>query len=148
MKFNIGTGVALFLILFVSAMIGFVIFTSRLDVNMVHKDYYERGVDHSQQIALDRRSVEFAGLISIDQDNEWISIAFDEPIAAAASEIKLVFYRPSDSKLDRSFEIELLDGKATLNSAGLSAGRYTANVSWKMNGEQYEIEKMVIIENK
>lgn len=148
MKFTIGSGVAIFLILFVSAMIGFAIFASRLDVNMVHKDYYERGVDHSQQIALERRSVEFASLIHIGLEGEWINVLIDEPLAAEASEIKLVFYRPSDSKLDKSFAIELIDGKAILSSTGLAVGRYNAIVNWQMSGQHYEIEKMVIVESK
>ncbi len=147
MKFTIGSGVAIFLILFVSAMIGFAIFASRLDVNMVHKDYYERGVDHSQQIALERRSVEFASMIHMGLEGEWINILFDEPLAAEASEIKLVFYRPSDSKLDKSFSIELIDGKAIMSSAGLAAGRYNARVNWQMSGQNYEIEKMVVVES-
>lgn len=145
MKFNFGTGIAIFLILFVSAMIGFVIFTSRLDVNMVHEDYYERGVDHSQQIVLERRSVEFAGMVHIGQESGQIVVLLDEPLATEATDIRLHFYRPSDSNLDKIFLLEPIDGKVLIDRSELSEGRYTAKFSWRMAEQEYEVEKMIVI---
>ena len=41
-KFNWGTGVVIFLLLFLAAIITFVVFAFHQDVNMVHQDYYEK----------------------------------------------------------------------------------------------------------
>ena len=55
MKFNWGTGILVFLILFLSASAVFIFFAMRQDVNLVHEDYYEQGVDYSAQMDIGPR---------------------------------------------------------------------------------------------
>ena len=59
MKFNWGTGIFMFLALFLLASAAFIIFAVRQDVNLVHKDYYEKGVDYTEQMNVNSRSTEF-----------------------------------------------------------------------------------------
>ncbi len=47
MKFHWGTGILIFLILFLLAAGFFIAFAMRQERDLVHEDYYERGVDHS-----------------------------------------------------------------------------------------------------
>ena len=59
MKFTWGTGILIFLILFLLACGFFIAFAMRQDVSLVHEDYYEKGVDHSQQMLVEARSAQF-----------------------------------------------------------------------------------------
>ena len=59
MKFHWGTGILIFLILFLLACGLFIAFAMRQEVSLVHEDYYEKGVDHSQQMMVEARSAQF-----------------------------------------------------------------------------------------
>ena len=59
MKFNWGTGILLFLILFLIAAGIFIAFAMRQSVDLVHEDYYERGVDHTSQMEVEKRSAPY-----------------------------------------------------------------------------------------
>ena len=48
MKFNWGTGIFTFIIIFLLLCVAFIIFAVRQGVNLVHDDYYEKGVDYSE----------------------------------------------------------------------------------------------------
>ena len=64
MKFNWGTGILIFLILFLLAAGLFIGFAMRQDVSLVHEDYYEKGADHSQQMLVEARSAPYGNDIS------------------------------------------------------------------------------------
>ena len=72
MKFNWGTGILIFLIIFLLACAAFIIFAMRQDVNLVHKDYYEKGVDHTDKMNVDVRSKQFEDKIQIDYNDEYL----------------------------------------------------------------------------
>ena len=65
MKFNWGTGILIFLILFLSASAVFIVFAMRQDVNLVHQDYYEKGVDYTEQMNVNARSKPIADKIEL-----------------------------------------------------------------------------------
>ena len=64
MKFNWGTGILIFLILFLMAAAVFIGFAMRQDVNLVHEDYYEKGVDYERQMNAEARSVVYRDSVS------------------------------------------------------------------------------------
>ena len=82
MKFNWGTGIFIFLILFVVGGVGFVIFTLQFDVNLVHKDYYEKGVDYSEQMRMDTRSAIFKNAIQVNSDYKYLVVNIEESLAS------------------------------------------------------------------
>ncbi len=55
MKFTWGTGIFIFLILFLLAAAFFIGFAMRQDVNLVHEDYYERGVEYTEHMRTNSR---------------------------------------------------------------------------------------------
>ena len=139
MKFNWGTGIAIFLVLFLGAAAAFIIFALNQDVSLVHKDYYEKGVDYSEQMNVTSRSAIFRDKIQVITESKGITIAIDSALAASIDSGKVVLYRPSDKKLD--LEIPLTKpGPVEIAADKLEYGRYILKINWYTGGLKYEID--------
>jgi hypothetical protein len=145
MKFNWGTGIALFLTLFIIALISFVIFAWRQDVNLVHKDYYEKGVDYSARMDMDTRSAPYLDLISIDNRDDSVCITFPKNLADRIDSGMVLFFRPSGHLLDTIFPLAFHDSLVFTDKTRLVPGRYIIKVSWFSEGQAYEVDKTFIV---
>ncbi len=143
MKFNWGTGILIFLILFLVACAAFIIFAMRQDVNLVHKDYYEKGVDHTDKMNVDARSTQFGDKIQIDYTDEYLLIQFEESMIASIDSGKVLIYRPSGSKLDALFPMIFSENIIKIPKENLISGRYILKLSWYSEGLKYDIDKPV-----
>ena len=77
MKFNWGTGIFIFLALFLLGSAVFIIFAVRQDVNLVHKDYYEKGVDYTEQMNVNARSSEYKDNISVSTQGDFLQLTIE-----------------------------------------------------------------------
>ncbi len=145
MKFNFGTGIFVFMTLFVVALIFFVVFAYRLDVNLVHDNYYEKGVDHSSQIQKVARSAPFAGEIEITDDGNFIRIVFPPALAAAIENGNVMFFRPSDHLRDVKQPLELRGNVFIGSKDQLIPGRYIVKITWQSNSQDFEVDKTLIV---
>lgn len=146
MKFNWGTGILIFLILFLVACAVFIIFAMSQDVNLVHKDYYEKGVDHTEQMNVDSRSKQFENDIQIGLQNEYLLISLTESLVANIDSGKVLLYRPSNSKNDIVFPMTFSENNLIIPKDDLISGRYIAKLFWYSDGLKYEIDKPVNIQ--
>ena len=145
MKFTWGTGIFIFIILFVIAGISFVMFTLTFDVNLVHPSYYEKGVNHSEQMAINAKSKKFTSLIKFTDLNNEIKISFPEEIKPVNNEINVYFYRPSDRRLDIKYTKYIKNLICTIPEDSLFEGRYVLKIDWQEGEEIYHIEKNISI---
>lgn len=145
MKFNWGTGILIFLILFLLAGGFFIAFAMRQEVSLVHENYYERGVDHSDQIKVQERSAPFADALYTRQDESSLFVGVKEDQAALMDSAFLLLYRPSDQNLDLDFPFEPLRGELVIPMEELHTGRYILKLHWSSGGLKYETENTVVI---
>ena len=145
MKFNWGTGILIFLILFLVACAAFIIFAMRQDVNLVHKDYYEKGVDYTDKMNIDARSTQFEDKIQIDYNNEYLLIGFEDSLVASIDSGKVLLYRPSNSKQDALFPMTFFENVIRIPKENLISGRYILKLSWYSEGLKYEVDKTLNI---
>jgi hypothetical protein len=146
MKFNWGTGILIFLILFLAACAAFIIFAMRQEVNLVHKDYYEKGVDYTDQMNINSRSAKFLENIQINYKNEYLVVDFEESLVAGIDSGKVLLYRPSSSKMDVSYPMTFSGNSLNIPKNSLVSGRYILKLSWYSAGLKYEIDKPVDIQ--
>jgi hypothetical protein len=144
-KFNFGTGIFIFMALFMTAIISFVIFAHRQDVNLVHDNYYEKGVDHTLQMQKKARSSEFFNKIDISDDGNYIRIVFPAGLASIIEEGNVMFFRPSDHLKDIKQSLELRGNVFIGAKDQLIPGRYVVKINWIANSLDYEVEKQLII---
>ncbi len=146
MKFNWGTGIFIFLILFLLAAAGFIVFAFNQDVNLVHKDYYEKGVNYTEQMNVDARSVQYKNGFKISNTDKYLIVSLDEPLSAKIDSGSLILFRPSDSKYDIFMPVEKQATAIRFSKSVLISGRYILKFSWYSEGLKYEVDKPVSVQ--
>ena len=146
MKFNWGTGILIFLILFLLASAAFIVFAFMQDVNLVHKDYYEKGVDYTQQMNMNARSLAFENNLKVIIENDFLEIDIEESLAAKIDSGSVLLFRPSNSKNDVIMQLDKSVKQVRVSKNDLMQGRYILKFSWYAGGLKYEIDKPVNIQ--
>ena len=146
MKFNWGTGILIFLILFLSASAVFIFFAMRQDVNLVHEDYYEQGVDYSAQMNVDARSAEYKDSFKTYVEDGSLVVKFGKSLALSIDSGSVLLYRPSSSSLDVSMPFGQMDTSLKIPRSNLVTGRYILKLSWYAEGLKYEVDETIYIE--
>lgn len=146
MKFNWGTGILIFLVLFLLAAGLFIAFAMRQSVSLVHEDYYERGVDHTTQMELEERSAPYREAVRAVQQNGSLQISLIDSVAVLVDSARIQLYRPSDEKMDLSYPYDPGRGALLIPGERLVAGRYILTMTWYANGLTYEVGQPVNIQ--
>jgi hypothetical protein len=146
MKFNWGTGILVFLILFLSASAVFIFFAMRQDVNLVHEDYYEQGVDYSAQMNVDARSAEYKDSFKTYIEDGSLVVDFGKSLALSIDSGSVLLFRPSSSSLDVSMPFGHIESSLKIPRSNLVAGRYILKLSWYSSGLKYEVDETIFIE--
>ena len=146
MKFNWGTGILIFLIIFLIACAGFIIFAMRQDVNLVYKDYYEKGVNYTDQMDVNARSKPYYNSVQTQLYTDFLSIDFDASLAAKIDSGSVILFRPSSSKQDVSLPLLITKNSLKISKKNLISGRYILKLFWYSDGLKYQIDKPVNIQ--
>lgn len=146
MKFNWGTGILIFLMLFLSAAAVFIFFAMRQDVNLVHEDYYEQGVDYSAKMDVDARSAIYKDAIKTNTEDESLVVDFEPSLALSIDSGSVLLFRPSNSSLDFNMPFGKMESSLKIPRSNLVTGRYILKLSWYSKGLLYEIDETVYIE--
>lgn len=146
MKFNWGTGILIFLILFLIACAIFIAFAMRQSVELVHEDYYERGVDHSSQMEVEKRSAPYKDAIKAVQMEDVLQISMTDSVAVHCDSARIQLYRPSDNQLDMNMSYEPARGMLLISREDLKPGRYILKLSWYSGGLKYEADQTLNIQ--
>ena len=145
MKFNWGTGILIFLILFLLACGLFIAFAMRQEVSLVHEDYYEKGVDHSRQMNVEARSAQFQNDIGTQLNMGALQIDIEPSLATKMDSAHFYLYRPSDSKRDIRRSFDAAESPLTIPGEELIPGRYILKIFWSWEGLNYELDQTVFI---
>ena len=143
-KFNWGTGIFLFLTLFVTACGIFIYFAFSQDVNLVHKEYYEKGVNYTDQMDMDARSVEFQNQVSVLEDLEKFTIKFAPELAPNIESGTVLFYYPAGSSHDILVNLDAENKTVSILKSDLLFGRYEVKINWISDELKYEVVKTII----
>ncbi len=146
MKFNWGTGIFIFLILFLLACTVFMIFAARQGINLVHKDYYEKGVNYTEQMEIDARSVEYKNAFKITNTDKQFIVDIENSLSLKIDSGNLILFRPSNSKLDILLTVEQQTQQITFKKEDLINGRYILKFYWYSEGLKYEVRQPVNVQ--
>jgi len=139
MKMNWGTGLAIWLTIFVIAIMTFVTFAFNQDVNLVNKEYYQKGVHYDDVRKERERGKTQEEYFTINQEGENVSLTFDKDYFESIEILDVQFYRPSDRRKDLHLQFET--NVLNVSKSQLIKGRYQLNVSWEKDGKEYMLEK-------
>jgi len=140
-------GLVIFFILFVSYIVGFVIFASRQKMDLVRADYYDQEIRFQQQIDRIQRSQPVLARAAIDYDRlrQAVTVSLpDIPQKGVTGVITL--YRPSDAGMDSNVPLDLNDiGSQSIDMRSMKPGLWKVRVQWKAAGADFYFEKPVVV---
>lgn len=146
MKFTWGTGILVFLIVFLTACGVFIFFAMRQQVNLVHKDYYEKGVDYSQQMEVNARSKQFARSLLVRSNAEGVFVEIEKSLAERIDSGTMHMFRPSDKTKDIKIAVEPKVKNMQFPKKDIINGRYILKFTWYMEGTKYEVDQPVNVQ--
>ena len=144
--FNWGTGIVAVYTVFALATTGFVTFAMSQRVDLVSSDYYVQSLRQDQRIAAEQnaRSLEPPpAVVLTGSGHARCSLPPDQAGVAAGT---ITWYRPADSKADRTTALALdRDGRQQLPLSGLMAGHWIVQIRWTARGRDYYYEQAVLL---
>jgi hypothetical protein len=139
-----GWGIAIVYGLFLIVTIGSAIYTTTLDYFLVSEDYYQKGIDYQDQIDKVKRTSELVESVSWLYNPNTQVVQFQYPVELSSG--KVVFYRPSNSNLDRYVKIEKgVDNQQIINIRNWQKGYWKIKVDWQMKNETFFNEGFIDI---
>lgn len=112
---------------------------------MVEDNYYEKELAYEGRIEKIRNMSALGGEISISQDGDDLIIIFPDIIKGKKPEGTILFYRPSNQKMDYSLPVKLNDSAKQIVDAGkLVSGKYILKIDWSLDGKDYYQEETLI----
>ncbi len=137
-KFNWGTGIFIFIVLFIITMIGIIIFSFNQKVNLVTPEYYPKGVKYEDHITKVKNTSLLKDKIHLERTDDKIILSFPDEFTADEISGTVQFYYVTDFEKDYKFAIKLNeDRKQNIQIKGFAAGRYILKIDWKDGNKAY-----------
>jgi hypothetical protein len=145
-KFNWGTGILITIIVFMIITIGTVVFLMNQDVDLVASDYYNKGIQHQDQIDRVNRTNLMDEAVQINSENGFLRLVFPKSFAQKNFNGKIQFYRPSDSKKDFSIPISIdTSAQQIVSTQSLDKGYWTVKLNWTQDSIEFYKESSFVI---
>lgn len=147
MKFNWGTGIAIFYTVFVLAMVGAVIRSTQFDNSLVSDHYYADDLNYQRHYDKLTNSQSLKQDLEITKNKSagLVELAFPTQMEDISGEIH--FFCPSNSRLDFRLPIEINDQKqqAVPLEKLKKQGMWRVKVDWKAGETAYYKEVVITI---
>jgi len=145
-KFNWGTGILITIIIFMVITISTVVFLMNQDVDLVASDYYNKGIQHQDQIDRVNRANSMDETVKINPGNGFVRLIFPESFAQINFKGTIQFYRPSDSKKDFSIPLSVdTSGQQMISTQSIAKGYWKVKVYWTQDSIEYYKESSFVI---
>lgn len=142
---NWGNGIAIFLTVFVLSMLGLVYLTTRSAVDLEAEDYYAQEILYQDRIDALSAGTKYVNQLIVESQETTIQVRVIGELAEAFEDGRVFFYRPNDAKLDRKFELDVIEGVKNFPKDEFVRGKYEVRVEWKVNGIFHVLVKDLIV---
>ncbi len=145
-KFNWGTGITLFIILFISFYVFLIFLTKSKVFYMVTDDYYPESTVFETKIEKTRHARALNEKISIQIVNDSLILKLPAWRTGNTASGEFVFYKPDDAGKDVIIPVNVnQQGIQFVYPSGLVSGRYILKADWIMNDTAFYDEVSVYI---
>ncbi|MEO1434176.1 MAG: FixH family protein [Bacteroidota bacterium] len=131
MKFNFGTGIALFYILFATMLTVFVVQAKKVNYSLVTKTYYDEDLAYQSHFDKIQNVLTYKAQLELTEnwDNQTIALQFPADRLPSGGTIQL--YRPSDDRHDVRLAVQTdASGKQIIPVGKLTKGLWEIKVDW------------------
>jgi|JI10StandDraft_1071094.scaffolds.fasta_scaffold44869_2 hypothetical protein len=147
MKFNWGTGLTIFFIIFVSTLV-FVLYQAfQQDNSLVMDNYYEEDIKYQQQYDKIKNTSELTTKVKLDFDSAKGEISLTFPLDSMAITTGIVLvYHPADKSADKKYDFNLNQTNVyQIKLDKMTKGRIKVKIDWERAGVKYYQEEEIII---
>ncbi len=144
---NWGTGLAIWLVLFIGFIMYFVIRISteeKYDYDLVTEEYYKKEMVFQKEMDDETNSNTLESNISGKKIAEGWMLTFPKDIDYSRIKGTVFLYRPSNKKLDFQFPLKLASPNLLIPDKRLLAGRWNTIVQWSYEGEDYLYKREIV----
>jgi hypothetical protein len=126
--------------------IGTVVFLMNQDVDLVATDYYNKGIQHQEQIDRLNRTNSMDEAVQINSENGFVRLVFPKSFTQKNFSGTIQFYRPSNSKKDFSLPISIdTSAQQIVSTQNLEKGYWTVKLNWTQDSIEYYKESSFVI---
>lgn len=146
---NWGHKIAIAISIFIAFMVGTVIWAFQQDVNLVAENYYEEEIAYQKQIDKIKNTNRLLEKPTVNYRNvdDIVELVFPQRLLNKKIKGELHFFRPSDFKKDRKFELQLdEEGKQFISVATLQPGSWKVKLRWNDLDKEYFDEVNIYIQ--
>lgn len=145
---NWGWKIVLVYSAFVVMTLGMVFYFMGHKVDLVADDYYKQEIQYQDQIdkMTNAKSLKQPIVFVISSARRTVSLGFPEAHLQEGLKGNIQFYRPSDSSLDKTFDIKTnASGEQVIAVGSLKKGLWKIKVSWTAGNTAYYDEKVITL---
>lgn len=145
MKFNWGTGIAIFYTLFVLVLVFAVIKSTTVDHSLVMEDYYQKDLEYQSHIDKEVNAQGLETDLQIGYSDTDRLIRFQFPLELGSASGTILFFRPSDKAFDFEVAIQPNEtGEQVVPADKMLPGLWKVKVDWSAGGTAYYKEDTII----
>jgi nitrogen fixation protein FixH len=132
--------IALYFVLFISAMTIWIAFAVRNDHQLVRRDYYEQELKFQNELDSFQRAA--GENIQISYQPETRLLTFTLPPNATGT---IHFYRPSNVRSDRQIGLALQNGIQIIDVKAFDPGLWKVQLHWSANGAEFRHDRRIVL---
>jgi len=144
LKINWGTGIVLAILSFMTFII-YLVVTMTTNQEFTHdlvvEEYYKQELNFQDQLNRESNSQSLRRNIQFEQTEDGVVIYFPSNMEVSKITGKILFYRPSDKKMDFNIPIELSSHEVLIPGRFLEKGRWNIEIDWGYEKEAYYYKK-------
>jgi hypothetical protein len=141
-------GIILAVALFVAGTAGLIVLAAAHRSDLVSPDYYDQEIRYQARLDSRGRAQALGPAAAVDYDDARrelaITLPSDHVRRGATGRVQL--YRPSAAGLDRQFKLEPdPSGRQIISVADVRAGLWQVQVSWSVEGQDYFLDRKIVL---
>ena len=142
---NWGTGIAIFLAVYMAGVIGVVIFSFQSDVNLVTEDYYQKELEYEDQIDRIRNTNSLATQPQLKLNRAAEAVLLTFPAELNPKKGTVLFFRPSDFTKDVNNKLKLnKKNEQVFDFTDMDAGMWKVKLQWEAENKSYYQEFVIV----
>ena len=145
---NWGKGIFITVTVFVIVTLSVVSYLISLDFYMVSNDHYDDASNYQETIDKKDRTKQLSQPVMVFFDEEQVSLklVFPPELAGRNNTGTVYMYRPNNSALDTTFDLDLdQTGVQYINALDFEQGKWIMKLDWSTEGKEYTDEKNILL---
>ena len=143
-KWNWGTGIFIFITLFVLANAVVIYLSLKQRNDLVAEEYYPQGLEYQKQIDRFANANSLKDKIQMSEESGELVIIYPAELKGRDIKGQVIFFRPSDERADFNDSIRFDTAMIQrIPVQKMMKGKYIAKFFWIMDGKEYAHESTV-----